>query len=58
MLYLKYVVEAAGLIIFIFPFWFYRQENEAWDGEETCTDITWQARQHKSVFFMADDKAF
>lgn len=40
-LYLKYTVEAAGLIIFIFPFWFYRQENEAWDGEETCTDITW-----------------
>lgn len=36
MLDLKYVVEDVGLIIFIFPSWFYRQENQAWGGEESC----------------------
>lgn len=57
MLYLKYVAEAVGLIISIFPFWFYRQGNQAWDGEETCLTLPGRPGSTKVWFFMADGKA-
>lgn len=56
MLYLKYVAEAVGLIIFIFPFWFYRGKSGMEWGRD-LSDITQWAGQHKTVF-MADGKAF
>lgn len=57
MLCLKCVAEAVGLIIFIFPSWFYRQENQAWGGEETFLTSPSRLNSTKVWFFMADGKA-
>lgn len=51
MLCLKCVAEAVGLIIFIFPSWFYRQENQAWGGEETCLTSPSRLNSTKVWFF-------